>query len=233
MTISAKIGLAVVVLCLGAPWAVVTAAGADQSSQALVGSMLRGVEPDGSLDLGCPSADEGDGTRFRIKVVKWCGLVGARHQWQLKLQVKITNIGKNPLDLSLRHVALVMTHFDLGRWSPPRHSAYAATRPYRTTYQGRRVWVVPANPERAYDDLPSPPGNRTFATHWNVSSSLAPGKTFIPSDHVKGAVVFYVPRYRRTTKLSGVLGVAYVTGPHISVVCPPERWGPNVGASDF
>jgi hypothetical protein len=226
------VALVAIVLCLGASCGAVAAARAPQS-QSPFGPTTRGVESDGSLDLGCPSADEGDGTRFRIKVVKWCGLVGARHQWQLKLQIKITNIGKNPLDVSLRHIALVMTHFNLRGWSSPRHSAYAASRPYQSTYEGRRVWIVPANPERAYDDLPSPPGNRTFATHWNVSFSLAPGKTFTPVDHVKGAAVFYVPRYRSTTKLSGVLGVAYVTGPHISVVCPPERWGPNVGASDF
>jgi hypothetical protein len=151
---------------------------------------------------------------------------------QLKLQVRIKNTGRKPLNIGLHHFALIMRRFDVDRWSPPEHGGAGARRPYRTRHNGRRVWVVPANPEGAYDDLP-PRGNRSFATHWNVSGPLAPKRTFRPIDRKRGAVVFYVPRRRRANRLSGVVGLAYVDGPQITVICPRERWGPRVDAGDF
>jgi hypothetical protein len=235
LTIRARAGLLILlagVLTLGGARETSTLAAPPASAHAI--ALFGPGQAASAIDLGCPSTDPGDGRSFRIKVTKWCSVAGPRGQWQLKLQVRITNTGRKPLNIGVSHIALIVDQLDPDRWSPPRHTRQAATRPYRTTYQHRRVWVIPANPERAYDDLP-PKGNRSFATHWNVSGRLAAHETFVPKDRARGAVVYYVPNspHGQTLTALGVVGLAYVDGPDISVVCPWERWGKKVTAEDF
>jgi hypothetical protein len=188
----------------------------------------------GTIDLGCPSPPGAPGGQsLRIKVVKWCGLDAPRSQWQIKLQLAFTNTARKPLDISLVHVRLAMTHFNPAKWTPP--STQPGQRPFKSTYEGRSLWLVPANPDGAAEPYPPPRGNFTFATHWYTSFSLGPGQTSHPAFH-KGDVVFYVPRSAQQTQrgaLDGVVGIAYVDGPDVIDVCPPERWPPKVPAASF
>jgi hypothetical protein len=97
------------------------------------------------------------------------------------------------------------------------------------------VWAVPPNAEDAFDPIPHEPGVATFATHWG-QYRLAPGKTFHPHYHW-GDLVFYVPylphdRYGEATDRD-VLGMAYVYGREIVVLCPREHWGPKEPAATF
>ncbi len=187
----------------------------------------------GTIDLGCPSFGGPPGTGFYIKVVRWCALTAPRRQWQLKFQVRIKNIGRRTLDISLPNIRLVMTHFNRARWSPPRRASAGA--PYKATYKGQRVWFVPPNAEGAAEAYPPPAGNFTFATHWN-QTSLAPGKTSATVYRRKGSVVFYLPRsanQTRSEQLDGVVGIAYVDGRRVLALCPPGRWGPKVPAGEF
>lgn len=166
-----------------------------------------------------------------MRVVKWCGNPAVRGQAQLKLQVRVHNSGKRRLDLDPTHIRLVVLGFNRARWSPPRIGGRTTDRPIRTRYRGRRVWAIPPNAERAYDRASG--GYATFATHWNAPS-LAPGRTFEPRDHETGAVVFYVPMGRKDpTRLDGVVGLAYVDGRDIVVLCPPDRWGKRVPEGSF
>jgi hypothetical protein len=166
-----------------------------------------------------------------LKVTHWCGLAAPRHQWQIKIQLRITNKGKRPLSLSLRHIRLAVTHFNPRRWTPP--AMQPGERPYQANYEGQRVWLVPANPERAAEPFPPPKGNYTFATHWKAPLTLAPRRTFYPSFH-RGDAVFYVPRdVNRGHALSGVVGIAYIDGPDVIDICPPERWPPKTPAASF
>ena len=185
-----------------------------------------------TIDLGCPSPPGAPGGQsLTLKVTHWCGLKAPRDQWQIKIQLRITNTGKHPLSLDLRHIWLAMTHFDPARWTPP--ATQPGERPFQGIYEGHRVWLVPANPERAAEPFPPPAGNFTFATHWNAPSSLAPGHTFYPGFH-RGDAVFYVPRDPGGgDALSGVLGIAYVDGPDVIDICPPERWPQKTPAASF
>jgi hypothetical protein len=187
-----------------------------------------------TLDLGCPSPAPGPGGQeLRIKVTKWCGLAAPHAQWQIKVQVKLTNTGRKPLDIRASHIWLAMSHFDKKKWTPP--ATVDNARPFKSTYEGRHVWLVPANADGAAEAYPPPQGNFTFATHWNAPASLAPRKTFTPGFH-RGDLVFYVPRSKHqsvTHHLPGVVGIAYVDGPTIVVICPQERWGPKKSAASF
>jgi hypothetical protein len=181
--------------------------------------------------VGCPSPYRPGGQSLRLKVTKWCGLAAPHGQWQLKLQLSITNTGTRPLGIALTHIRLAMAHFEPARWRPP--STEPGQRPFVSTYQGRRVWLVPASPDGAAEPNPPPRGNFTFATHWNAPTPLAPHSTFRPGFH-RGDAVFFVPRAaHRGSELDDIVGIAYVNGPDVLDICPPERWGPKVAAGSF
>jgi hypothetical protein len=187
----------------------------------------------GTIDLGCPSPPGKHGKSVRIKVTHWCGLAAPHQQWQIMIQLQITNTAKSSMDISLKHIRLAMTHFNPSKWRPP--ATQPGERPFKSTYQGQHVWLVPANPEGAAEPYPPPQGNYTYATHWLASSPLEPQETFHPSFH-KGDAVFYVPRSKTQTsraELSGVVGIAYVDGPDVVVICPPENWPHKSPASSF
>jgi hypothetical protein len=194
---------------------------------------------DEQLALGCPSPpDPVHKIRVWVRVVKWCGNPAVRGQAQVKLQLRVKNIGRKPLDLSPGHFRLIVRHFDRRRWTPPRVGASTTDRPFVTTHDGTRVWAVPPNADGAFDPITSEVG--TFASHWNTSGTLAPGATFVPIDRRpgktsgRGSLVFYIPidpRHRRA--LYGVLGLAYVEQQDILVLCPTSHWGPRVSEVDF
>lgn len=194
---------------------------------------------DEDLSVGCPSPPDPEypGIRVWVHVVKWCSNGAVRGQAQVKLQIRVKNIGSRPLDLSRGHFRLVMRHFDRRRWSPPQIGASTTDRPFVATYGGRRVWTIPPNADGAYDLIGN--GVGTFASHWNTAGTLAPGHTFAPIDRTRqdsgrGSVVFYVPLERgHRNKLPGVIGLAYVQGNHILVMCPRRHWGPKVPEGDF
>jgi hypothetical protein len=167
-------------------------------------------------------------------VTHWCGLDAPRNQWQIKIQLRIKNTGRHPLPLGLRHIRLAVSHFNPNRWTPP--ATQPGERPFRSTYQGRRVWLIPANPDGAAEPYPPPRHNFTFATHWGAPPTLAPGHTFRPHFH-RGDAVFYVPRARHPhghrRRLTGVLGIAYIDGPDVIDICPPENWPAKTPAEDF
>jgi hypothetical protein len=192
-----------------------------------------------SLDLGCPSPPGAPhGVQIWIRVVQWCDLAAVRGQAQFKLQMQIYNSGKRTLNISQTHIRLIVSEFDPSKWSPPREGAPTEDRPFRTTTaSGQHVWAIPPNAEDAYDPNPVPsiPGNLTFATHWG-QYSLGPGQVFHPSYH-SGDLVFYIPHLQHdSTGLAtrnDVLGVAYVYGREIVVMCPRERWGRKAHAENF
>jgi hypothetical protein len=197
-----------------------------------------GSASDEELALGCPSPpDQHHQIRIWVRVVKWCGIPGVRGQALVKLQIRVQNIGRRPLDLSRGNFRLIMRHFDRRRWTPPRHGPATTDRPFVTAHQGKRVWAVPPNADSAYDTTSD--GGWTFASHWNTGGQLAPGESFVPINRSprhgsgRGSVVFYIPlerNHRRTVR--GVLGLAYVQGRDILVLCPRQHWGPRVHA-DF
>jgi hypothetical protein len=186
-----------------------------------------------TIPLGCPSDFDPSGrTSFRLKVLKWCAFPAVRGQAQIKLQISITNTSSRTLDISRPRIRLVLDHFNPSGWSPPRVGMATTERPMKVSYKGRRYWTVPPNAERAYDPIP---GTRvaTFATHWNVFT-LAPGKTFHPVNHRTGAVVFYFSLGSRPAReRDGVVGVAYMVGRSIKLLCRVDNWGPEVLAGDF
>jgi hypothetical protein len=195
---------------------------------------LTGTASAATLDLGCPSpSNGGKGPRLAIKVTKWCGLAAPHRQWQIKVQVQVTNLGTRPLATTPDHVWLALTHFDGRKWKTP--GTVAGQRPFKSSYEGRSVWLVPANADGAAESYPPPEGNFTFATHWNMPGLLAPGKTLHPAFH-RGDLVFYMPRSHHqsvTHHVPGVVGIAYVDGPRVLVICPQERWGPKRPAETF
>lgn len=203
---------------------------------ALVPAISRGADARGaasgeSVYLGCPSpAGAPRGFDLWIHVQKWCAFSAVRGQQQIKLQVSVKNTSSKPLSLALTHIRLLMVHFDVRHWSPPSiGSTY--DRPFLTTFEGSRVWAVPANGERAYDPLPGHTGVGTFATHWS-GTTLDPGETFRPIDHERGDVVFYVPHHGGH-RLHDVVGLAYVDGSDVIVCCPPSRWRGHTPAGNF
>ena len=190
-----------------------------------------------SLDLGCPSPPGApQGIQVWIHVTKWCGLPAVRGQAQFKLQLQIYDSGKRTLGIRQEHLRLIVAHFNVARWSPPRDGQTTTERPFRTTYHGQHVWAIPPNAEDAYDPVPGIPGDLTFATHWG-QAQVAPGRVFRPSYH-NGDLVFYVPYlphdYPGGAATAGdVLGMAYVYRDEIVVLCPKERWGPKEPAATF
>ena len=188
---------------------------------------------DEEIALGCPSPpDPVHRIRVWVRVVKWCGNPAVRGQAQVKLQIRVKNIGRKPLDLSRGRFRLIMRHFNRRRWTPPRIGATTTDRPFTTDYRGTRVWAIPPNADGAYDETPR---TATFASHWNTSGTLTPGETFTPidrrgpDDSGRGSVVFYIPIEADSRHaLSGVLGLAYVDGSDILVLCPTSHWGPRV-----
>lgn len=208
-------------------WTALADSGSAQPRHAAIPAHSRGT----NIPLKCPSDyDPPGGIVFSLKVVKWCAEDGVRKQAQIKLQLSIENKSDRPLDIGLHHIRLVLDHFDPTLWSPPKVGNPTTEMPFTVPYKGDRYWTIPANAERAYDVKG---GGRTFATHWNVTS-LAPRATFRPVDHKTGAAVFYVPRGRKAPReLEHVIGVAYMVGRKIKLLCRQRGWGPPESATDF
>jgi hypothetical protein len=107
---------------------------------------------------------------------------------------------------------------------PPR-IGQPTERPSAITYQGHRVWAVPANANRAYDD-DAATGYVGFATHWDVPTYLASGATFFKATRYEGDLAYYVPETSVTLDqygnpvLHGFIGVAYVSNGHVIAVAP-------------
>jgi hypothetical protein len=189
-----------------------------------------------ALDIGCPSPPGAPhGIKVWLHIAKWCALSAVRGQAQFKLQLQIENRARRSLGVGLEHMRLIVASLDVRRWSPPESGAATVERPFRTRYLGRTVWAIPPNAEDAYDPVPHVRGDLTFATHWG-QSSIAPGQTFNPSFH-SGDLVFYVPYLPNdpsgAATSEDVLGMAYVYGREIVVLCPKENWGPKVPAAAF
>jgi hypothetical protein len=235
-----KFGMLVLAAALTVSGAFSSASGTSASVSRLArGSGMSNHAPNvqsaSTLDLGCPSPPGPSGTpSLLLKVTHWCGLSAPRKQWQIKIQLRIKNTGTKRLGIQLRHIWLAMTSFNPRNWTPPARQP--GLQPFQSTYQGSKVWLVPANPDRSAEPYPPPPGNFTFATHWNAPPTLAPGKTFYPAFH-RGDAGFYVPRARRPRRrrpeLTGVRGIAYVNGSDVIDICPPERWPAKTPAQTF
>lgn len=199
------------------------------------GPSALGARSAGTIDLGCPSPPGPPGSpSVLLKVTHWCGLSAPRHQWQIKIQLRITNTGTRSLGTQLRHIRLAVAHFNPKNWTPPARQP--GEQPFKSMYEGRRVWLIPANPDGAAEPYPPPEGNFTFATHWKAPAALAPRETFYPAFH-RGDAVFYVPRSlhqrHRHPELTGVVGIAYINGPDVIDICPPERWPSKTPAATF
>jgi hypothetical protein len=181
------------------------------------------------LSVGCPSpAGSPDGVSVWIHVTHWCALPAVRRQIQVKLQMAVINTGKHPLEIGSTHFGLVLTQFNPKRWSPPKDGPPPPQRPFQSSYQGHRYWVVPANAPGAYDPVPGVPGDLTFATHFNPRV-LQPGQYFRPSYH-NGDVVFYVPTPGRSIPQT-VIGAAFLEGDNIEVIC--AKWSGHTSADNF
>jgi hypothetical protein len=186
-----------------------------------------------ALDFGCPSGPHPPrGIHVWIRVVKWCGVSAVRGQVQLKVQVQIHNSGRRTLDISRGHLRLIVTPFARTKWSPPRNGPPTTDRPFKTTYAGRRVWAIPPNADAAADPIPHKSREFTFATHWG-GSRLGPGQTFRPHHHY-GDLVFFLPSTSFGARAGkSVLGLAYVDGRDIIVLCPEKGWPDPVPAADW
>jgi hypothetical protein len=149
--------------------------------------------------------------------------------------MQIYNSGSRTLGIGQEHFRLIVATLDPPKWSPPRDGAETIERPFRTTYLGHHVWAVPANAEGAFDPNPYIAGEITFATYWGLST-LAPGRTFNPTYH-SGDLVFYVPYLpddpRGVATEQDVLGIAYMYGREIVVLCPKGHWGKKEPAASF
>jgi hypothetical protein len=212
--------LAFAVICAGA-------SAPSSSAGGLTDSVSSG--PPAELGIGCPSPPGAPhGIHVWIHVTKWCSLPAVRDQAQFKLQLQIYNLGSDTLAIGQEHIRLIVATLDPRNWSPPRHGPETVERPFRTTYIGEHVWAVPANAEGASDPIPYL-GERTLVTYWGASS-LAPKSTFNPSFH-SGDLVFYVPYLpddpRGVATRKDVLGVAYMYGRGIVVLCTKGNWEKN------
>jgi hypothetical protein len=149
--------------------------------------------------------------------------------------MQIYNSSERTLAIGQEHIRLIVAGLDPREWSPPRHGAETIERPLRTTYLGHSVWAVPANAEDAFDLVPHVAGDLTFATHWG-QSKLPPGQTFNPS-YRSGDLVFYVPYLpddpRGVATEKDVLGIAYMYGREVVVMCPKGHWGSKEPAATF
>lgn len=212
--------LAVTLLAVGGARSVV--AEADASSPAATDSAFV-----------CPSGHNPYDIHLWLHVTKWCIEPGVRKQAQVKVQMMIHNRDdRHWLDIRQDKIRLIVHEFDPDRWTQPRIGVHTPDRPVHTTYEGERVWAVPANAERAYDLLPNQPGIGTFATHWEVSR-LAPGATLIPHYHY-GDLVFYMPVPTSGQKVkANIVGIAYVKNADIIALCPPDKWEHHVGGGLF
>lgn len=181
----------------------------------------------------CPSGHNRYDIHLWLHVTKWCLEPGVRKQKQLKVQMLIHNRDRrHSLDLGQERIRLIVHWFDRRRWSPPRIGSPTRDRPVRTVYEGKRVWAIPANAERAYDLIPHQPGVGTFATHWRVSR-LSPGATLRPHYHY-GDLVFYMPTPpSRRPAIRNIVGVAYVKNADIIALCPPSKWEKHVTSGSF
>lgn len=188
---------------------------------------LSSFDPNEDLNLGCPSpGDAPRGLKIWVHVLKWCDGPRVRGQSELKLQVSIKNSGKRPLSITRTHVRLLVRRFNRRMWSPPRDGSPTIERPFKTSYQGRKVWAIPPNAEGSWDKKYA-----SFATHWH-GTTLAPGESFKPINHKRGDVVFYIPS-RHKYIMHGVVGLAYVDGRDVIALCPPWRWDHKIPAGDF
>lgn len=178
----------------------------------------------------CPSGRNPYDISLWLHVRKWCIEPAVRGQAQIKVQMMIHNRDRrHGLDVGQDKVRLIVHEFDPDRWTPPRIGQPTRDRPVRTTYEGERVWAIPANAERAYD--PHPTLIATFATHWKVFR-LPPGGTLIPHFHY-GDLVFYMPMPADGKGKKNIVGVAYVKNADIIALCPPDKWERHVSGSRF
>lgn len=212
--------------------------GSNVASGEVWSSAALGIAPPAraALDIGCPSpAGAPHGIKLWLHITKWCALPGVRGQAQFKLQLQIQNRGSHTLGIGVEHLRLIVASFNPRRWSPPRVGQATLERPFATSYLGHRVWAVPPNAENAYDPVPGIKNDLTFATHWG-QEGISPGRTFNPAYH-SGDLVFYVPYLpddpRGDTTYEDVVGMAYVYGREVVVMCPKGNWGPKLRAADF
>ncbi len=182
----------------------------------------------------CPSGSNPYDLHLWIHVKKWCIDPAVRKQYEVKIQMEIHNRDtRHWLDINQDRIWLVVTAFDRDRWSPPQDFSMS-DRPIHTTYEGRRVWAIPANPEGSFDYLPHQRGVLTFATHWHASR-VAPGGTFHPHYHY-GDLVFYLPvpkKRNRPVIEHDIVGIAYVKNADIIALCPPHTWEKHVSSGGF
>ena len=179
----------------------------------------------------CPSGANHYGLRLWIHVTKWCIVPAVRRQAELKVQMEIHNRDdENSLDISQDQIRVLVREFDPDRWTPPRIGQPTPGRPLPTSFRGEAVWAIPANADRAYDGLPS--GLPTHATHWGFTT-LGPGETLHPHRHY-GDLTYYIPRLgSRLSVFENIVGIAYVRGPDIIALCPPEAWEEHAEAGTF
>lgn len=188
--------------------------------------------------LGCPTNEPAGHPKLTLKVVYWCALpTPFQNQAQFKFKIRVTNTGRTPLDLSQTHWRLLLTSFAVKRWVPPR-IGQPTERPLVITYGGRHVWAVPANANRAYD-FDANTGYAGFATHWDVPSYLAPGRSFFDAAKKRGDLAYYVPATSATIDengnlvLHGFIGLAYVHDGRVIALAPRKQWGRRLPANAF
>jgi hypothetical protein len=178
----------------------------------------------------CPSGHNPYDLHLWIHVNKWCIPPGVRGQAEFKVQMESHNrSNEHNLDIGQDQIWVVVREFDPDRWTPPQIGQPTYGRPLRTTYRDENVWAIPANADRAYDVLPS--GLPTHATHWGFTA-LSPGETLHPHFHY-GDLTYYIPRRHGIRVIDNIVGVAYMKGPDIIALCPPEAWEEHAAAGTF
>lgn len=193
-----------------------------------------GQSPAAASANGCASEHNPSGIRLWIHVTKWCIVPGVRGQAQIKVQMRIHNQSDRPLYIGQDRVRVILREFDPDRWSPASIGQPTLDRPVPTTYQGERVWAVPANADGAYDVFPHK-SEPTHATHW-TKSHLGPQDTLNPHFHY-GDLVYHMPiphpKPDDWNAINNIVGIAFVKGRDIIALCPPDTWGEHAPAGTF
>lgn len=149
----------------------------------------------------------------RLVVQQTCHCPGPRNQYQVKLQLSVTNSSNEVLNAAIANIRLLVRGDLAGSWTPVQPVGQTT----RVIFDGKTYTSVPANGNKV-----SEPQYGTWASHW-YAGSLSPGQTYSGQGPNQADIVFYVPNGQ------AVDGVALVTNDGGAVLGwqPTSEWPPD------
>jgi hypothetical protein len=151
--------------------------------------------------------------KVKLKITHFCFCSGPRGQLMLKLKAAVENQDDKPINISAStdpNLRLLVIR-KMGKWTPPpgttarmSRARIEDSRPGRVHIDAVRAWLIPPNPDGAFEVFDSV---ATFATHW-PDVVLGPGESYYDPDIKQGDLVFYIPLPPGTER--NIVGLVYI-----------------------